>query len=306
MPNWKKVAISGSNISQFNNDGIYTKMSGSTANGLLTYHNTETASIESNITYDGSTQRLVNNGQINVYSGSFSSGQEPAIGPTSGLKATSLLSSAAAQYTPTGSQNSILSVVGRHSSFGNNEDCGATLTITSQVGNSNKNASVQLTSIGKRNNYHDAIFIIGVRCDSGDIESHVNEMARFDAKDHDITFTGSLFLDPAHVASSGSLGNILVYDNATGEIKKSTLTPPSSNSVTSVNGQTGAVTLSIPTDNNQLSNGAGYCTTDKCVGTVCGENNSGTATSETNVDTIAIASNPYGSSYEDILAAKEK
>jgi hypothetical protein len=27
---------------------------------------------------------------------------------------------------------------------------------------------------------------------------------------------------------------------------------------------------------------------------------------ETNVDTIAIASNPYGSSYEDILAAKEK
>ena len=37
MPNWKKVAISGSNISQFNNDGVYTKMSGSTANGLLTY-----------------------------------------------------------------------------------------------------------------------------------------------------------------------------------------------------------------------------------------------------------------------------
>lgn len=286
MPNWKKIAISGSNISQFNNDGIYAKMKGSTNNGLLTYESAETASVESNITYDGSIQKLVNNGQTNIYSGSFISGQEPNMGASSALKLTSLLSPSAAAYHYTGSQNGVLSVVGRHSSFGSNSNCGATINLTSQVGNSSKNASVQLTSIGKTNNCHDAIFTIGVRCDDGSQESFINEMARFDAKDHDITLTGSLYLDPTHVASSGSLGSILVYDNVTGEIKKSTLTPPSSNSVTSVNGQTGVVTLSIPTNNNQLTNGAGYKTTDECIGTICGENASGGATSEANVDTI--------------------
>jgi hypothetical protein len=280
MPNWKKVAISGSNISQFNNDGIYTKMKGSTSNGLLTYESAETASVESNITYNGSTQILVNNGQINTYSGSYTAGQEPAIGPTAGFKVTSLLSPDSAVYHYTGSQNSVMSVVGRHTSFGSNSNCGATLAITSQVGNSSKNASAQLTVIGKTDNCHDAIFIIGVRCDAGSgcIESFINEMARFDAKDHQITLTGSLVLDPTHVSTSASLGSILVYDNITGEIKRSTLTPPSSNSVTSVNGQTGVVTLSIPTNNNQLTNGAGYITSASGSGGASGnvQYNSGT------------------------------
>ena len=255
-------------------------MKGSTSNGLLTYESAETASVESNITYNGSTQILANNGQINTYSGSYTAGQEPAIGPTSGFKVTSLLSPDSAVYHYTGSQNSIMSVVGRHTSFGSNSNCGATLAITSQVGNSSKNASAQLTVIGKSNNCHDAIFIIGVRCDAGSgcIESFINEMARFDAADHQITLTGSLVLDPTHVSTSASLGSILVYDNITGEIKRSTLTPPSSNSVTSVNGQTGVVTLSIPTNNNQLTNGAGYITSASGSGGASGnvQYNSGT------------------------------
>ena len=260
MPNWKKVAISGSNISQFNNDGIYAKMKGSTNNGLLTYESAETASVESTITYGSVSQRLCNNGQMNMYSGSYPSSQLPSISTTSALKLTSKLSSACALYTYTGSKNAVLSVVGRHSSFGSGGVCGATLSITSQIGNSSKNASTQLTSIGKTDNCHDTIFTIGVRCDDGSQLGFINEMARFDAKVHQITLTGSLVLDPTHVSASASLGSILVYDNTTGEIKRSTLTPPSSNSVTSVNGQTGVVTLTIPTNNNQLSNGCGYIT----------------------------------------------
>lgn len=271
MPNWKKVAISGSNISQFNNDGVYTKMSGSTANGLLTYENSETASVESKITYDGSIQRLVNNGQINTYSGSYTSGQEPGQGSTAAATLTSLLSSACACYTPTGSKNSVLSVVGRHSTFGSNSNCGATLSITSQVGNSSKNATTQFTSMGKENGCHDAIFTIGLKCDDITPEGRhpVWEMLRMDVRDRDITLSGSLIVDPTYMSTSASLGRVLVQDGTTGEIKVSTITPPSSNSVTSVNGQTGAVT-----------------TTDECIGTVCGENTSGTATSVTNVDTI--------------------
>ena len=260
MPNWKKVAISGSNVSQFNNDGIYVKMNGNTNNGVLTFQAADCAAVESTLTYGSVSQLLTNNGQANMYSGSYSSGQEPAINSSTTVKLTSKLSSACALYTPTGSKNSVLSVVGRHDDFGSGGECGATLAITSQIGNSSKNASTQLTSIGKTDNCHDTIFTIGVRCDDGTQRGFVNEMARFDAKDHQITLTGSLYLDPTHVASSASLGSILVYDDATGEIKKSTLTPPSSNSVTSVNGQTGVVTLSIPTNNNQLTNGAGYIT----------------------------------------------
>ena len=304
MPNWKKVAISGSNISQFNNDGVYTKMSGSTANGLLTYVNSETASVEPNITYDGSIQRLVNNGQINNYSGSYTVGQEPAMGTTTSATFSSLLSSAAACYTPTGSKNAIVYVVGRHSTFGSGGECGATLSITSQVGNSSKNATTQLTSIGKEDGCHDAIFTIGLKCDDITPEGKhpVHEMFRLDGRDRDVTFSGSLLVQPTYMSTSASLDRVLVHDSTTGEIKVSSITPPSSNSVTSVNGQTGVVTLSIPTNNNQLSNGAGYITsapvtsvngatgvvttTDKCVGTVCGENASGTATNVTNVDTI--------------------
>ena len=271
MPNWKKVAISGSNISQFNNDGIYTKMSGSTANGLLTYESSETASVESKITYDGSSQLLTNNGQVNVFSGSYTSGQEPAISVTSALKLTSLLSSAAACYTPTGSKNSVVSVVGRHSTFGSGGECGATISITSQVGNSSKNATTQLTSIGKENGCHDAIFTIGLKCDditpSG--QHPIHEMFRLDGRDRDVTFSGSLLVQPTYMSTSASLDRVLVHDSTTGEIKVSSITPPSSNSVTSVNGQTGAVT-----------------TTDECIGIVCGENSSGTATNVTNVNTI--------------------
>lgn len=230
MPNWKKVAISGSNVSQFNNDGTYVKMNGSTANGVLTYQAADCAAVESNITYDGSTQRLVNNGQILNYSGSYTPGQEPAIGSANAANFNSLLPPEKARYTPTGSKNSVVSITGRHSTFGSGGVCGASLSITSQVGNSSKNATTQLTSIGKENGCHDAIFTIGLKCD--DITpagTHpVHEMFRLDARDRDVTFSGSLLVQPTYMSTSASLDSVLVYDNATGEIKKSTLTPSTS------------------------------------------------------------------------------
>lgn len=276
-------------------------MSGSTANGLLTYHSTETASVESNITYDGSTQKLVNNGQINLYSGSYASGQEPIMSTTSALKVTSLLSPAAALYTPTGSKNAVLSVSGRHSGFGSDSNCSATLAIISQVGNSNKNATVQLTALGKQNGCHDAIFTIGVKQDAGSTNHPIHEMLRMDGRDRDITFSGSLFAQPSFISTSASLDNILVHDSVTGEIKTSTITPPLNNAVTSVNGATGAVSLADITNGSGIISGSSQITfpvtsvngntgavttTDKCVGTVCGEDASGAAASEVNVDTI--------------------
>ena len=226
MPNWKKVAISGSNISQFNNDGIYTKMSGSTANGLLTYESSETASVESKITYDGSIQRLVNNGQTNIYSGSYTSGQEPAINVTSALKLTSLLSPAGALYTPTGSKNSVLSVVGRHSDFGSGGECSATIAITSQIGNSSKNATVQLSAIGKEDGCHDSIFTIGLKKDIGGTACHpVNEFLRMDGRTFSTTLSSSLSIQPSKISSTASLEKVLVLDGNTGEIKTSSCTP---------------------------------------------------------------------------------
>ena len=226
MPNWKKVAISGSNISQFNNDGVYTKMVGTTANGLLTYVNTETACVEPKIIYDSTLQRLCNYGQINVYSGSFPSGQEPGINPTSAATFATLLASDKACYTPTGSKNSTLSVVGRHSTFGAGGVCGATISLTSQVGNSNKNATTQFTSIGKENNCHDAIFIIGLKKDAGGVSCHpINEFLRMDGRDSATFLSSSLSIQTDKMPTTGSIGGVLVYDDTTGQIKKSTLTP---------------------------------------------------------------------------------
>jgi len=256
MPNWKKVAISGSNISQFNNDGIYTKMSGSTANGLLTYHSAETASVESRITYNGSTQTLLNHGKILAFSGSAFTTSNP---PSSNGALSAFKSPHECAWTPlSGSRSHTISAITRYPNFGSGGVCTATIGITAQKGTGDKNATVELTSIAKQDGCHDAIFSIGVKCDGGSgVTVHpIEERFRIDGKTAKVTISGSLLVKPSYVAASSSLDNILVYDNNTGEIKKSTLTPPTSNAVTSVNGQTGVVTVDVPVDSVNGATGA--------------------------------------------------
>ena len=232
MPNWKKVAISGSNISQFNNDGTYIKMNGSTTNGLLTYEATDCASVESNIIYDGNNQKLLNNGKIIAYSGSaFSTSSPPnANGAIVGFKSPL----AGAPWSPiSGSRNHAISATTRYTSHGSGGQCASTIGINSQRGTSDKNAVVELTSIAKQNGCHDAIFSLGVKADAGAGETFhpVKELFRADGRDETIFLSGSVSIKTSKVSSTASLGSVLVYDNSTGEIKKSSCTPITSDDV---------------------------------------------------------------------------
>ena len=242
MPNWKKVAISGSNVSQFNNDGTYVKMNGSTANGVLTYQAADCAAVESAITYDGTIQRLVNNGQINLYSGSqFSSA--PSINGATGLKVSTSGNAGVigcGWSWDSGSRNFTISAVSRYADFGTNSDCSTTLAIVSQLGNSSKNASVELTTLAKEDGKHHAIFSVGVRCDNNNAnQAYVPERLRIDGQDETIFLSGSVSVKTEYMASTASVDNVLVYDSNTGEIKKSTLTP--STSTASPGGSSGNV-----------------------------------------------------------------
>ena len=228
MPNWKKVAISGSNISQFNNDGVYTKMSGSTANGLLTYVNSETASVESNIIYDGASQYLKNNGKHITYSGSIFTSPPASAGTLAAFN--SGRGDGRAWDPVTGSGNYSIIALSRYASFGSGNECSATLGIIAQKGTSVNNAVVELTSIAKQNSCNDTIFSVGVRADAGTgAEEHpVKEFIRIDGRDDTIFLSGSLSIQTSEMPSTGSIGGVLVYDDTTGQIKKSTLTPSTS------------------------------------------------------------------------------
>tara|TARA_B110000902_G_scaffold46527_1_gene52602 strand:- start:1467 stop:3257 length:1791 start_codon:yes stop_codon:yes gene_type:complete len=225
MPNWKKVAISGSNISQFNNDGVYTKMSGSTANGLLTYVNSETASVEPNIIYDGASQYLKNNGKHITYSGSIFTSPPASAGTLAAFN--SGRGDSRAWDPVSGSGNYAVIALSRYASFGSGNECSATLGIIAQKGTSVNNAVVELTSIAKQNSCNDAIFSVGVRSDAGTgAEEHpVKEFIRIDGRDDTIFLSGSLSIQTSEMPSTGSIGGVLVYDDTTGQIKKSTLTP---------------------------------------------------------------------------------
>ena len=225
MPNWKKVAISGSNISQFNNDGVYTKMVGTTANGLLTHVNAETASVEPTIIYDGASQYLKNDGKHITYSGSIFSTPPASAGTLASFN------SGRGDGEPwdpvTGSGNYAIIALSRYANFGSGNECSATLGIIAQRGNSVNNAVVELTSIAKQNSCNDAIFSLGVRSDAGagELEHPVNEFVRIDGRDETIFFSGSVSIQTNKMASTGSIGGVLVYDDTTGQIKKSTVTP---------------------------------------------------------------------------------
>jgi|TARA_B110001454_G_scaffold165700_1_gene155482 hypothetical protein len=261
MPNWKKVAISGSNISQFNNDGVYTKMSGSTANGLLTYVNSETASVEPNIIYDGASQYLKNNGKHITYSGSIFTSPPASAGTLAAFN--SGRGDSRAWNPVSGSGNYAVIALSRYASFGNGNECSATLGIIAQKGTSDNNAVVELTSIAKQDSCNDAIFSVGVRSDAGaGVEEHpVKEFIRIDGRDETIFLSGSVSIQTQNVATSASLSSVLVYDNNTGEIKKSTLTP--STGTTSPGGANTQVQFN---DNDSFGGDSGLtysATTDK-------------------------------------------
>ena len=232
-------------------------MSGSTANGLLTYVNAETASVESKIIYDGASQYLKNNGKHITYSGSIFTSPPASAGTLAAFN--SGRGDSRAWDPVSGSGNYAVIALSRYASFGNGNECSATLGIIAQKGTSTNNAVVELTSIAKQNGCNDAIFSVGVRADAGGTAGTIHpvkEFLRIDGKDDTIFLSGSLSIQTSYVATSASLENILVYDNNTGRIKKSTLIPPTSNAVTSVNGQTGAVTVDVPVDSVNGATGA--------------------------------------------------
>ncbi len=243
MPNWKKVAISGSNVSQFNNDGTYIKMNGNTTNGLLTFEAADCATVESKATYNGTTQELNNHGKIVAFSGSqFSTASPPAgNGALVGFKSPLVGS----PWSPiSGSRNHSISATTRYTNFGSGNQCAATLGITAQKGVSDKNATVELTSIAKEDGCHDAIFSLAVKQDAGAGAGFhpVRELFRIDGRDETIFLSGSLSIKTSKMATTASAGNILVYDNSTGQIKKSSATINTGTAVNSVNGATGTVT----------------------------------------------------------------
>ena len=245
MPNWKKVAISGSNVSQFNNDGTYVKMNGSTANGLLTFEAADCAAVESKLTYDGGGNRILyNDGRIVAFSGSAFSGTAPGVSGVTSMVAYSSPRAGFPWSPVSGSGNYTMMGITRYTSHGNGGECASTIAIISQKGASSKNATVELSSIAKQDGCHDAIFSLGVKKDGGtNISTHPTlELLRADGRDETIFLSGSLSIKTSKMSSTSSLGNVLIYDNDTGQIKKSSITPIATAPVESVNGQTGVVT----------------------------------------------------------------
>ena len=205
-------------------------MSGSTANGLLTYVNAETASVESKIIYDGASQYLKNNGKHITYSGSIFTSPPASAGTLAAFN--SGRGDSRAWDPVSGSGNYAVIALSRYASFGNGNECSATLGIIAQKGTSVNNAVVELTSIAKQNSCNDAIFSVGVRADAGagEEEHPVKEFIRIDGRDDTIFLSGSLSIQTSEMPSTGSIGGVLVYDDTTGQIKKSTITPSTSTS----------------------------------------------------------------------------